>query len=107
MWLARLGVQFVLVLRADYIAMMEEREVPCCVKGHHVYQAMWVAVVGEELACEREPTNADMLYKGWSHYWASAKNFLSLFSAVMMRGRHRQIAPKSHRSIPFPNMDLR
>ena len=62
MWLARLGVQFVLVLRADYIAMMEEREVPCCVKGHHVYQAMWVAVVGEELACEREPTNASDRY---------------------------------------------
>ena len=24
---------------------------PCCVRGYHVYQAIWVAVVGEQLAC--------------------------------------------------------
>ena len=30
---------------------------PCCVRGYHVYQTIWVAAVGEELACEREPTN--------------------------------------------------
>ena len=31
---------------------------PCCVRGYHVYQAIWTAAIGEELLCEREPTNA-------------------------------------------------
>ena len=31
---------------------------PCCVRGYHVYQAIWAAAIGEELLCEREPTNA-------------------------------------------------
>lgn len=35
-----------------------ESEVACCVRGYHVYQAIWTAVVGEELVCEREPTNS-------------------------------------------------
>ena len=39
-----------------------EREVPCYVRGYHVYQAIWVAAVGEELACEREPTNISDRY---------------------------------------------
>ena len=28
-----------------------------CVRGYHVYEAVWRAVVGETLACEREPRN--------------------------------------------------
>ena len=39
-----------------------EREVPCCVRGYHVYQAILVAAVGEELAGEREPTNTSNRY---------------------------------------------
>lgn len=37
---------------------MDERDLPCCVRGYHVYQAIWTAAIGEELVCEREPTNA-------------------------------------------------
>ena len=38
--------------------IMEERDIPCCVRGYHVYQAIWTAAIGEELVCVREPTNA-------------------------------------------------
>ena len=41
---------------------MEEREFPCCVRGYHIYKAIWVATIGEELGCEREPTNATDRY---------------------------------------------
>jgi hypothetical protein len=37
---------------------MDEIEVPCCVRGYHVYQTTWAAAVGEHLVCGREPTNA-------------------------------------------------
>ena len=37
--------------------MAEEYEVSCCVRGYHVYHHIWAAAVGEELICEREPTN--------------------------------------------------
>ena len=30
--------------------------------GYHVYQTIWATVVREELACEREPTNASDRY---------------------------------------------
>ena len=33
-------------------------EVACCVRGYHVYKDMWAAAIGEELVCNREPTNA-------------------------------------------------
>ncbi len=42
---------------ASLRAAMEERELPCCVRGYHVYQAIWAAVIGEVLPCTREPTN--------------------------------------------------
>ena len=31
-------------------------------RGYHVYPDIWVAVVGEELACEKEPTNVSDRY---------------------------------------------
>ena len=37
---------------------MEELQRPCCIRGYHVYSAVWEAAIGEELACEREPHNA-------------------------------------------------
>ena len=37
---------------------MAERELPCCVRGYHIYKTIWAATIGEELVCEREPTNA-------------------------------------------------
>lgn len=42
--------------------MMEEREVLCCVGDCHVCQAIWTAVVGEKLACTREPENPSDRY---------------------------------------------
>ena len=41
---------------------MEEFERPCCIRGYHVYQAVWTAAVGEELVCEREPHNSHDRY---------------------------------------------
>lgn len=35
----------------------EEFEVPCSVRGYHVYHHIWAAAVGEVLNCDREPTN--------------------------------------------------
>ena len=33
--------------------IMEEFERPCCIRGYHVYQEVWTAVVGEELLLVR------------------------------------------------------
>ena len=41
---------------------MDEFERPCCIRGYHVYQEVWVAAVGEELVCEREPDNSHDRY---------------------------------------------
>jgi hypothetical protein len=37
---------------------MEEKELPCCIRGYHVYEAIWNTVCGEQLTCEREPSNS-------------------------------------------------
>ena len=37
-----------------------ERE--CCVRGYHVYIDVWDAAIGEELDCQREPSNANDRY---------------------------------------------
>ena len=29
-----------------------------CVRGYHVYQSRWTAVIGEKLTCRRDPANA-------------------------------------------------
>ena len=42
--------------------MAAELERSCCVRGYHVYQAIWHAALGETLACMREPTNASDRY---------------------------------------------
>ena len=39
-----------------------KREVPCCVRGRHVYHTIWMAVVEEELAGGRKPTNASDIH---------------------------------------------
>ena len=33
-----------------------------CIRGHHVYQCEWTPVLGEELQCQRESTNANDPY---------------------------------------------
>ena len=33
-----------------------------CIRGYHLYQAIWTAVVGECLVCQREPLNSSDRY---------------------------------------------
>ena len=64
-----------------------------CVRGYHVYEAIWRAVVGETLACEREPRNVHDRYavavkKSRKHHRPSTKNYFSsliIVSKVMPR----------------------
>lgn len=41
---------------------VEEFEMESCVRGYHVYQHVWDAVVGEILECERETSNPNDRY---------------------------------------------
>ena len=41
---------------------MEEFERRCSVRGYHVYQTIWDAVVGETLECRRQPLNEHNRY---------------------------------------------
>ena len=41
---------------------MDAIEKECCVRGNHVYKNTWDASIGEEMACQREPSN------GVDHY---------------------------------------
>ena len=43
-------------------AMDDVYERSCCVRGYHVYKAIWTASVGEPLICERVPENASDRY---------------------------------------------
>ena len=38
--------------------MAAEFTIESCVRGYHIYQSRWTAVIGEELTCRREPANA-------------------------------------------------
>lgn len=40
-----------------WMAEAEQYERPCCVRGYQIYKSIWTAIVGEQLACQREPTN--------------------------------------------------
>ena len=42
------------ISRINTVNMSIERE---CVRGYHVYKNIWDASIGEELACQREPSN--------------------------------------------------
>ena len=33
-----------------------------CIRGYHIYRELWDAVVGEELECQREHSNATDMY---------------------------------------------
>jgi len=37
--------------------MAMEFTVSSCIRGYHVYGTTWTAVLGEQLLCDREPTN--------------------------------------------------
>lgn len=34
-----------------------ELHLHCCVRGYHVYKAIWTAATGEDLPCNRETNN--------------------------------------------------
>ena len=56
-----------LLVRTDWslarrAKMVDEVEIPCCVRGYHVYRDIWEAAVGEVLMCHREPTNSSDRY---------------------------------------------
>ena len=36
---------------------MAVHEMESCIRGYHIYKDVWVAVIGEDLSCEREPLN--------------------------------------------------
>ena len=42
-------------LRTEEIA--GEKEMACCVRGHHICKDIWAAAIGEGLVCSKEPTN--------------------------------------------------
>ena len=46
----------------EFTLSMEEFEVPWCIRGYHVYQAIWNASIGEQLLCRREPDNPSDRY---------------------------------------------
>ena len=41
---------------------METFELESCVRGQHIYQELWEAVIGEELQCQRERDNPTDIY---------------------------------------------
>ena len=49
--------------------MPSEMEMPCCVRGYHVYKEVREAVIRKVLECHREPTNASF------HVLNRSKNF--------------------------------
>ena len=54
---------------------------PCCVRGYHGYKDIWEAVIGEELACDRELDNPSSCNKTWNYHWALTKEDVeNLFS---------------------------
>lgn len=38
--------------------LMEETELPSCIRRHHIYKSTWTPTIGEQLECKRECTNA-------------------------------------------------
>ena len=68
-----------------------EYELPCCVRGYHVYKAIWTAIDGEELVCRREPTNGGDRYavavlKGETIIGHLPRKMSKLFSLFLRRG---------------------
>ena len=41
---------------------METLQIESCVKGYHIYQDLWEAVIGEELQCPRERDDPADIY---------------------------------------------
>ena len=61
----------------------------CCVCGYHVYKNIWDASIGEELACQREPSN------GVDRYVVAAKFSTVTFSTFIATDELYEILPLS------------
>ena len=76
----------------DMNVTMQDYRTDCCIRGYHIYRDIWVAVIGEVLECEREPTNtkdrnAVAITKKWDYNWTLTKElFKSLFAFFFRRG---------------------
>lgn len=42
--------------------LIMELHLQCCVRGYHIYKAIWTAAIGEELPCIRETSNVTDRY---------------------------------------------
>ena len=78
----------------DMNVTMQDYRTDCCIRGYHIYRDIWVAVIGEVLECEREPTNtrdsnAVAITKKWDYNWTLTKElFKSLFAFFEERWKH-------------------
>ena len=43
--------------------MADTYEKDSCIRGYHVYKSTWIAMMGEMLACERDPRNQDTQFQ--------------------------------------------
>ena len=68
---------------------METIEKECCVRGYHVYKNIWDASIGEELACQREPSN------GVDCYEVAAQFLTVTFSTFIATDELYEILPVS------------
>ena len=68
-FLARSNWTKIFLQVACKLMMASEMEMPCCVRGYHVYKEVREAAIGEVLECHREPTNASF------HVLDRPKNF--------------------------------
>ena len=76
--------------------MALEWEIESCVRGYHIYQSVWTAMLDDELICVRNPFNSidryaiavknDDTVVGHSRAWALAiKDITILFSILTER----------------------
>jgi hypothetical protein len=68
---------------------MDVDYVPSCLRGHHIYKKIWTPTIGEELLCQREPTNMTDRYavsitKG-STVVGHLPNKISIVSSLFIR----------------------
>jgi len=55
-------ILFMNIVYCVLLANMVTFERNCCMRGYHLYQHIWDAVVREHLNCEREPRNSNDRY---------------------------------------------
>ena len=71
--------------------MADTYEKDSCIRGYHVYKSTWIAMMGEMLACERDPRNQHDRYtvsvkKGNTTVGHLPKKISKLCSLFIRRG---------------------